>query len=405
MRSQYQPQFLYVEDLYLIGCGKRTFLLTADFRICPGFLYIMSDQETQVGNPDAAQDLYGLGVRIGFYLQALGMLLYMYSGEIGDNENNGGENNSNENNSNNNDRNSNSGEQNIGERHSGENYGQGLKVASGTITVSILAAWFRFAARGLFSPCEAVIVLLLLISLYFPAKLTLSNPRTIIGEMVGLIALLLVELGTCSALLWTFARLVITLPVLGTENVVFFFAKVALDGWFRVAALVYCVFDAATSIIFVYRVMGVTKIAWCYYNDPTRPNKESRETIDRIEEIMNRKPLKKETQYFSWILWLLIVVSVEVTIYWNNLSPSNDLQTPGQLMPLITGTIIVIDSSLVANRRRKRPFIQKRNFRNKVNTTLASIRDGVERAGRLKRFSRSGLRNNPQELLPTASRH
>jgi hypothetical protein len=36
------------------------------------------DEQT-AGSPDAAQDLYGLGVRISFYAQAVGMTLYNHS--------------------------------------------------------------------------------------------------------------------------------------------------------------------------------------------------------------------------------------------------------------------------------------------------------------------------------------
>jgi len=305
-------------------------------------------REPQTGNPDAAQDLYGLGVRVGFYLQALGMVLYNYGDK--------------------------------------ENYGKGIKVASGSMTVSVLASWFVFAYRGLFSPSEAIIVLLILIGLLFPAKTTLLNPRTIVGETMGLITLLVVELGTCSALLWMFARLVDTLPALETDNVVFFFAKVAIDGWFRYLALVYCVIDAVTSISFAYKVTRVIAKSWVYKAEdyqyqaigtpastttsvsdrtqmeatPVTPqagelgNRDEQEPTrdggleSKFESIINWKDMDGEIRLIGWLTWILVIMAVELTVQWNHLSPSTNLQAPGQLIPFVTGIIIFIDSCFVA---------------------------------------------------------
>ncbi|KAF4539226.1 uncharacterized protein LTHEOB_10390 [Lasiodiplodia theobromae] len=275
-------------------------------------------REPEIGNSDAGQDLYGLGVRIGFYLQSLGMLLYMYSGE--------------------------------------KDYGQGLKVASGSITISMLASWFGYAARGLLSPAEAVIVLLIIISLNFPAKATLANSRTIVGEMLGLATMLVVELATCAALLWTFARLVDgDLPTLGTPNVVFFFAEVGLNGWFRYLVLVYCAIDALTSLSFAYKVIRVAKVVGGLYfkgriGEGYDWKKTEPETLKEIDEIMGWKQIETIALFLAWPLWILVVVAVELTIRWNHLTPSNDLRTPGQLMALITGIIIITDAALVAGR-------------------------------------------------------
>ncbi|KAK0645223.1 hypothetical protein DIS24_g8120 [Lasiodiplodia hormozganensis] len=307
-------------------------------------------REPEIGNSDAGQDLYGLGVRIGFYLQSLGMLLYMYSGQ--------------------------------------KDYGQGLKVASGSITISMLASWFGYAARGLLSPAEAVIILLIIISLNFPAKATLANSRTIVGEMLGLVTMLVVELATCAALLWTFARLVDgDLPTLGTPNVVFFFGEVGLNGWFRYLVLVYCAIDALTSLSFAYKVIRVAQVVGdLYFEDRSQEGyddqsqeerdqkKEKKQAkLNEIEKIMGWKDIEKFALFLAWPLWVLVVVAVELTIRWNHLTPSNDLRTPGQLMALITGIVIVTDAALVAGRNVIRRFMEPR-LRRILELNLYDIR-------------------------------
>jgi hypothetical protein len=266
-----------------------------------------------VGNATAAQDLYGLGVRLGFYLQALAMILYLYGTE--------------------------------------KNYGKGLKVASGSITVSILASWYSFAARQEFSASEAIIVILTPMTLLITAKHTLLNPRTILGELIGLTTLMLTELATCGALLWLFATLVHTLPRLGTPNVVFFFARVSLTGWFRYVALAYCIVDATTSLRVIYRIFRLIMMTWVCYADGRSGFTED-ETQRVTKMVMWDKD--KDQLYFRillWLTWVLTIVAVETTLVWNNLTPLNDLRSPGQSIPFVTGIIMLLDSLSTIARR------------------------------------------------------
>ncbi|KAF3317982.1 hypothetical protein TWF173_009803 [Orbilia oligospora] len=156
--------------------------------------------EEVLGNDNAAQDLYGTGVRVGLYpvsypdleglyLQSSDLSLYDYSSD----------------------------------KHSR----QGLKIASGSICIAILSPWFVFTAQQVFSPCEAFIVILMLSSL-FPPGSTLRNIDDAAGQQIlGLVAILLSNLGISLAFLWTFGKLVVTLPELGTKNVVFFLQESA----------------------------------------------------------------------------------------------------------------------------------------------------------------------------------
>ncbi|KAM3546820.1 hypothetical protein ARSEF1564_000396 [Beauveria bassiana] len=259
-----------------------------------------------VGNESAAQDLYGLGVRVGFYMQGLAMILYLYGEET--------------------------------------NHGKGLKVASGSMTASILASWFVYAAQAKFSPCEALVVLLFLTNLFFPAKITLLNPRAIAGEMIGLAMLIINEVGICTALIWLFSSLVSDLPLLETPSVIY--RNTSLCGWFRWVALAYCIVDVLTSFIFIKKVARLLRIAWQYCKSHRLTNDE----VDRITHIVQWSGERTLLKAMLWLVFTFITITVEMTIHWNHLSPSADLQAPGQLIPLTTGAILLVDSSFVAGR-------------------------------------------------------
>ncbi|GKZ66074.1 hypothetical protein AnigIFM50267_010913 [Aspergillus niger] len=273
----------------------------------------------EIGNSDAAEDLYGLGVRLGFYLQALAMILYMF-----------------------------------GDR---KTYGTGLKIASGSITVSVLASWFSYAAQAQFSPSEAIIVLFYLTSLSLPAKYTLINPRTIKGESIGVFTLILTELATCAALLWTFATLVDTLPRLGTPNLGFFFAPVSLTGWFRYLALAYFVIDATTSLISVSKMFQVLHIAW----KPDGSSESESLSSDKEEQIKELIMWKGWLIYIAGLYWVFSIVAIETTLVWNHLTPLNDLGSPGQLIPFVTGVILLLDSIAVVAREHFIRYLEMAN--------------------------------------------
>lgn len=226
--------------------------------------------------------------------------------------------------------------------------GQGLKMVSGSISLAILTSWFVSAVRQEISPSEAIVVLLMLINLAYPAKTTLMNPHTVAGETLGLCILVLVELGTCGALLWVLTRLFQTLPTLGTDNVVFFFARVAIDGWFRYLALVYCVIDAIMSISFAYKVLRVSKIAWSCYEKGD--DKLDNDDLKEVKRIVKWGDIECIAEVFGWLLWVCLIIAVELTLRWNHLSPSTDLQSPGQLIPLTAGLLMLLDSISVFGR-------------------------------------------------------
>jgi hypothetical protein len=262
--------------------------------------------------------MYGLGVRIGFYIQALAMILYTHG------------------------------------RRNGNGPGKGLKLASGSISIALLSAWFVSAARASFSPSEAAIVLLILLTISVPGKLTLMSIYTIPGEAIGLVSLLLFEIAFRAAQLWLFANLVITLPHLGTENIIFLFVPVRIDGWFRWVALAYCSIAAILLFGFVYTVILIALLTLRKESDG-----DDNAYMARIESILGVKEVPFRVKCLHFINLVVVVVAIELTIKWDHLVPSTNLQSPGQLIPLVTGILICIDGCYVAAKAQFPSFFTK----------------------------------------------
>ncbi|KAI1175749.1 hypothetical protein F4777DRAFT_578714 [Nemania sp. FL0916] len=295
-----------------------------------------------VGNPDASDDLYGVGVRIGIYLQTLGMNIYS-CGSYEDGDTN--------------------------------DYRKGLKIASGSIVISILASWYVFAACRTFSASEAIITLLMTLS--FPGRATLLFPRTIAGETIGLVTLLVVTLSRSGAFIWTFAVLVDILPLMGTDDVVFFFTEVPIRGWFRILALALCIIDSVSSLLFAHKVVRITAIAWRCYREGRAEATECE--IIKIKKILKWEKSKTYASILNWLMWVLVIVSVELTLQWNHLTPSTDISAPGQIIPFVTGIVILIDSGFVVGwwaaanfARCSRPFDGHVGVDEKVKVTPAT---------------------------------
>lgn len=263
---------------------------------------------------DAAQDLYGLGVRVGFYLQAIGMILYSFS--------------------------------------RGRERGKGVKITSGSIALSILTSWFVHAARGLFNPTEAFVVLLIIFTLASPAKATFTLPSTILGEPIGLITILVVEIGSCIASLWFFTKLVVTLHYVGSPDIAPpFILRIRFDGWIRWVLLSCAVFNTIISLNFVFRVLLPFIRLSLQHN--TAGDADNNDTVARIiEERMGKKKFHRLMRSMSWGMWGCTVIVIELSISGNSLNATTDLLSPGQLIPLISGSIILIDSAYRVARER-----------------------------------------------------
>ena len=277
-----------------------------------------------IGSQNAAADVYGLGVRLGLYLQGFTQLLHLVPFR--------------------------------------KDSGRGVKLACASIAISILASWSILARDKLISPCEACLVTFILNSVTIPATLTLFKPNTIAGEGIGLMLFLLTMLWTTVATTWTNAKLWHTLPLLDTENVVFFFVPVSVTGWFRIFSLVSVSLSwpFILAMISFFIMIGKTALR-CYFKGMSELPDEDRKRLKDLETLgpaifitQLLKPLTRERELDSWLLaivqisvaiflWALLVVMAEKTISLNNLSPATDLSAPGQLIPLVSGLSVALD--------------------------------------------------------------
>jgi hypothetical protein len=323
----------------------------------------------QNGNSDAASDLYGLGIRVSAYLQVLGMLLSCLRD------------------------------------HNRSRIG--IKLLSSAVCVALLASWTVLGIHQTSSPCEAWLVLSL-INAYGTARSTAINDTGKktggIAIMFAATSLFWQDI----LFLWFFSTLYRDLPRLGTYNLVWFFGAVDISGWFRIILLLYscaCAllvpFQAAE-----YVRLGATRFkswtegmrshrnegsetrprttngrgkcrglvkAWCFlvqklsdacmkiqsnavFETIRNWNDYVLDKITGINDDMSQPERKKIAD--KWARWVrlgrcfhgfvilaLTIAGVEKIIDYNNLSPTNDLSRPGQLIPFVLGVITFLEGA------------------------------------------------------------
>ena len=164
---------------------------------------LKSDQilvRRQNGNPNAAGDLYGVGLRIGAYLQILGMLLSCL--------------------------------------RTRPDSRVGITLLSSSVCLSLFTAWTILVAGNSISPCEAWLILSLTYA-YGTAKHAAFNESDKIKGGIGTVYCAISTVWQEISFLWFFGMLYRDLPQLGTKNLVWFFAAVDIAGWFRTCRHLY----------------------------------------------------------------------------------------------------------------------------------------------------------------------
>lgn len=260
------------------------------------------------GDPSAAADLYGIGVRIGIYLQSIGMLVSLF-----------------------------------------QELGKGYKLAISSNANGLLLAWTILMQRNAFSFCESYLILIEVSCFLLPGSIIIVDFQTAANEIVGLIGLLLALCWLNAGALWLFTTHYSQLPQLGTSNVGWMFARVRLDGWYRIFLIVFWSTTCFVLAIVIILVFFLLKFVLRNADDERLVEiafmrRFSREDSWQNQAIKkNLKNLRRVGALVGLIYWIFSVAACEMTIIWNDLSPETSLTRPGQTIPLIIGIIIAAD--------------------------------------------------------------
>ena len=171
-----------------------------------------------VGNVDAGADLYGIGVRIGVYLQVIAMLIACTT-------------------------------------HTGA---PKIHMACVAFLAGLLVSWTILVREKTISPCEAAIVVYLIDAIMLIGLPLGMAPVTSWSDGIGYCLMFCFSIWAIVSNMWFWTRLSLQLPTLGTHDTTWFFVKVRIDHWFRIfsiviSALFICyhtvVFLSATPIV------------------------------------------------------------------------------------------------------------------------------------------------------------
>lgn len=248
------------------------------------------------GNADAAQDLYGTGVRVGIYLQAIGMSFSIIRLKS-----------------------------------------SGIKLTCAGLMLAIMGCWSHLVANQNISPAEALTIAIIGNALSMPALAAAACPTSLMGEGIGLIATYLATLLSGIAIMAFWAKFYRELPLLGTENKAFFFTAVKINGWFRVFGLVGCVFGVLGVLVCVVPLVWLLGAAFT----EQKHGRDSRHLSASEKLWMARGARTLAVTSLSSLP--MVIACVEMNIKYNHLEPTRDLTQPGQSIPLAIGIITLVD--------------------------------------------------------------
>lgn len=255
------------------------------------------------GNSAAAGDLYGLGVRVGLYLQTLGMLLSL----IG------------------------AGKDSVQDKKSGA----GLKLAISANMLAILFSTVTLIRRKTISPCETWLILTLIQQLIYASWSALCNPYTVSGEGIGIFALCFANVAVAAVTVQFWATTYNELPLLGTPNLAWFYVNVVLNHWFRIFSLVGASLNIFANALLVLAVSPLMVIAWEAWWNGKKKDVTDMDWLRYLGIFL--------TIFLALPVWVMTIAGAEEIIKGNNLTPQTDLSQPGQSIPLAIGIITSVD--------------------------------------------------------------
>jgi hypothetical protein len=253
----------------------------------------------RVGNDFAGSDIYGIGVRVGFYLQGIAFAMNAFTSETR----------------------------------------KGMLLAAASVQAAILASLSVLLSRDSISPAEMLIILDMIAFTTLPAILALITVDSR-GQGLGVVLFVVDTLWANGLTTWFWAKGYNTLPLLGTSNAGFIYTRVQIDGWFRTFNLVYASLAWVGEVGILILGAYLLQQSFGYFEDEENEFKES-SVIDFILPVIPWSAL------IMLIFTIpLLVVATEKMIQWNNLSPTTDLSAPGQVIPFAVGVVGLCDASL-----------------------------------------------------------
>ena len=180
----------------------------------------------QYGNANAAGDLYGLGLRVGAYLQVFGMLLSCVRSE--------------------------------------NRSRAGIFLVSSSVCLSLFFAVTIIVAHYAISPCEAWLILSLTAAYGVPRFCAVNEtdkPKAGIATVCCLVSLFWQQI----LYFWFWTTLCRQLPLLGTANQVWFFGRVDVSGWFRIFMLVATCLDSIMTAASIAPYLNLIAIRFVYW--------------------------------------------------------------------------------------------------------------------------------------------
>lgn len=253
----------------------------------------------RVGNESAGSDIYGIGVRVGFYLQGIAFTVNAFTSETR----------------------------------------KGMLLAAASVQAAILTSLSVLLSRNDISPAEMLIILDMLTFTTLPASLALLTVDSG-GQGLGVFLFVIDTLWTNGLTTWFWAKGYRILPLLDTSNAGFFYTRVQIDGWFRIFNLVYACLAWGLEIGIICLGVYLLRRSFGYFGDEDDVFEESK----FIAFILPTVPW---SAVGSLVLTIpLLVVGTEKMIQWNGLSPNTDLSAPGQVIPFAVGVVGLCDAFL-----------------------------------------------------------
>ncbi|KAF2794331.1 hypothetical protein K505DRAFT_242405 [Melanomma pulvis-pyrius CBS 109.77] len=262
-----------------------------------------STKDLAIGDSSASQDLYGIGVRIGFYLQAAAGSINAF-------------------------------------RPLRLPAGGTPIIFSSAVFVAILASWNKLAVDQKISPAETIVIFNILGS-NVTAIVTSIFQNEIRGDAIDLFLFNFMFLWQLAVMLWFWTIEQYRLPCLNTNGYTWLIVRVKIDGWYRKFMIVNSVLGTFMFCCFSLNLNGLQ--TW------------NNDEYDRLKCIL------RVASIVSWVLLPIFVATAELTIVQNRLKGHGDISTPGQLIPLVAGVTSLVDAFSYLCRPQKRGDT-KRNF-------------------------------------------